>query len=143
MAQRMVELNLLKGNVMLGELSTKQQKALDCLLVSPTHEAAATSAGITTVTLWRYLKDETFRDAFRDARREAVSLAVSQLQRASNQAVDTLLNVANDADAAPGARVSAAKTILEMSLKGVELEDLAARIEFLEGVIETKPELRK
>ncbi|HEX8833272.1 MAG TPA: hypothetical protein VF719_03690 [Abditibacteriaceae bacterium] len=51
---------------MSGELSTKQQKALDALLIAPTHEAAAEAAGVTTVTLWRYLKDETFVQAFRD-----------------------------------------------------------------------------
>jgi len=117
-----------------GEINPKQQKALDALLISPTHDAAAKAAGIGTVTLWRYLKDETFVAAYRDARRESVTLAVTQLQRACTQAVYTLLVVARDAEAAPGARVSAARTILDMSLKAVELEDLAVRVEALEGL---------
>jgi len=121
---------------MTGEINPKHRKALDALLISPTHEAAAKAAGIGTVTLWRYLKDETFCEAYRDARRESVSLAVSHLQRASSEAVTTLVAVARDEMAAPGARVSAAKTILDMALKAVELEDLAARVEALESFAE-------
>jgi hypothetical protein len=34
--------------------------------------------------------------------------------------------------AQPGARVSAARTVLELSLKAVELEDLAQRLEAVE-----------
>lgn len=40
-----------------------------------------------------------------------------------------------DKDAPAGSRVTAAKTVLEMAVKAVELDDLAARIEALERVV--------
>jgi hypothetical protein len=44
----------------------------------------------------------------------------------------------NDPETSASARVSAAKIVLEMALKGSELEDLAARLEQLERLIEQK-----
>ncbi len=114
------------------DLAPKYQRALSALLVSPTHEAAAKTAGISTPTLWRYLRENDFSEAYREARRASVDLAVSQLQRASGKAVYVLLAVALDTTANPGARVSAAKAVLDFSFKAVELDDHAARIEALE-----------
>lgn len=114
------------------ELTPKQNKALAALIESPTLEAAANSSGISTVTMWRHLNDETFSAAYRSARREIVSHAVVQLQRACGEAVQTLRDVATDGSAQPGARVSAAKAILDTAIKAVELDDFATRIEKLE-----------
>lgn len=115
-----------------NELTPKQNKALAALIEAPTLEAAASSLGISTVTLWRHLNDETFKDAYRNARREVVSHAVAQIQGACGEAVQTLRAVATDGSAQPGARVSAAKAILDTAIKAVELDDLAARIDALE-----------
>ena len=43
-----------------------------------------------------------------------------------------LTDVAQDVSCPASARVSAARTVLELALKGVELEDLAVRVEELE-----------
>ena len=114
-------------------LTNKQEKALAALLSCPTLEAAAKAAGCSVATLHRWLQEDAFKDAYRAARREVVSFAVVQLQRASVEAVQTLRDVAQDIVATPGARVSAAKTILDLSLKAVELEDVVARVEQLEA----------
>ena len=47
-------------------------------------------------------------------------------------AVLALTDIAQDISCPAGARVSAARTVLEMAIKGVELEDRAARVEELE-----------
>ena len=58
--------------------------------------------------------------------------AVGQLQAACSVAVVALTDVFRDVNCPASARVSAARTVLEMALKGVELEDLAVRVEELE-----------
>ena len=43
-----------------------------------------------------------------------------------------LTDISQDVNCPASARVSAARTVLELALKGVELEDLAVRVEELE-----------
>ncbi len=116
-------------------MTAKHEKLLAALLTAPTIAGAAKSAGISEATALRYLKEAEFQTAYRDARRELVSLAVSQLQRACGVAVATLLTVARDAEASAGARVSAAKAILETSFRAVEIDDLGARVEAMETLL--------
>mgnify|MGYP001462901175 CR=1 FL=1 len=47
-------------------------------------------------------------------------------------AVVALKDIAQDVTCPAGARVSAARTVLELAIKGVELEGLTARMEELE-----------
>ncbi|ACL06907.1 phage protein [Desulfatibacillum aliphaticivorans] len=114
------------------KLSRKQEAAILGLLTLPTMAQAAESAGITSRTLLRWLKNEDFIEAYRQARREVVQQAVAGIQGAMSEALDTLRGVMKDAQATPAARVSAARTILDMGLKGVELEDVLVRLEALE-----------
>jgi hypothetical protein len=116
------------------QLTARQELAVRALLTAPTQEAAAKAAGISTVTLWRFMKQPEFRDAFQEARREVVGQTVARLQRSSLEAVNTLNAISVNESAAPTARVSAAKAILDMSFKAVEIDDLSARIEALEAV---------
>ena len=114
------------------KLSRNQERAISALLVHPTMTQAADAAGIGEVTLWRWLRIPTFKEQYRLARREAVSQAVGQLQAACSVAVVALTDISKDVNCPARARVSAARTVLEMALKGVELEDLAVRVEELE-----------
>ena len=79
------------------------------------------------------MKDGDFLAAYRAARREAVSQAVGHLQGACSVAVLALTDISQDVNCPASARVSAARTVLELALKGVELEDLAMRVEELES----------
>jgi hypothetical protein len=118
-------------------LSRKQQKALSALVSQPTLTLAAAQASITERTLYRWLAEEgAFRAEYRRLQRELVSNATYQLAKASNNAVNCLISVMNDGDAPPAARVSAAKLILEMAYRGIEMDDLGARITSLEERIE-------
>ena len=113
-------------------ISRKQDTAIGALLSRPTISAAAESVGIGESTLRRWLKDRDFLAAYRAARREAVSQAVGHLQGACSVAVLALTDISQDVNNPASARVSAARTVLELALKGVELEDLAVRVEELE-----------
>jgi hypothetical protein len=119
-------------------LTPRQQKVIGALLTEPTLEAAAQCAGVCRATLWRWLQDERFSKAYHQVRRESVRQAVARLQQASSEAVDTLRDVMQCATAHPAAKVSAAKAVLEFSLKAIELEDLALRIEQLETLLQSE-----
>src|ERR1035438_9249724 len=103
------------------------------LLEHPTHEKAATALGISAVTLWRATKKPEFAEAYRKARREAFSQSVARLQHASNAAVGTLLRVMTDRERAPASRVRAADVVLQTAFRGMEIEDIEARVSALEA----------
>lgn len=120
------------------KLSRKQEQAIISLLQMPTISEAAKQAGIGEATLWRWLQNIEFQERYREAKRQAVAQAITRLQQVSTEAVEALRTIMKDAEAKDSARVSAAKAVLEMALKGSELEDLAARLEQLERLIEKR-----
>ncbi|HNX29716.1 MAG TPA: hypothetical protein PKN87_09980 [Syntrophomonadaceae bacterium] len=116
-----------------GEKASRKQDILICALLSePTIELAAKKAGIGSTTAYRWMQDSEFLEEYQEARRLAVANAIGQLHQTSSEAVATLRKVMLDNDSPPASRVSAAKTILDLSLKAVELEDLAGRINRIE-----------
>jgi uncharacterized protein (DUF885 family) len=120
------------------KLSRKEETAISALLTQGTLAEAAQVAGIGEATLRRWLQLDDFKTAYRRARREAVSQAVAHLQRVSGEAVDTLRAIMNDDQKPSSARVTAARVILELSIKAVELEDLEVRIAALEALSAAK-----
>jgi phage terminase small subunit len=115
-----------------GKLTRKQEALISALLTAPSLAAAAQQAGLSEVTAWRWLKDATFQAAYREARRAVVQQAIVQVQHATGTAVQTLVAVMQDNESPSSARVSAARSILEMAIRAVEIEDLEARITALE-----------
>lgn len=115
------------------KLSRKQEALISALLLAPTLADAAHTAGIGEVTAWRWLKDPAFQTAYREARRAVVQQAITQVQRATGDAVETLRSVMQDTTAPASARVAAAKAVLETAFKAVEVEDLEARVVALEA----------
>lgn len=111
----------------------KQQEAIAALLTEPTLKAAAEKCGLGEKTLRRWLKqDSAFAEAYGDARAELVRGATGKLRRAMTKAVEVLEKVSDDQKAAAAARVTAASKILELGLRAVQVEDLAARLAKLE-----------
>ena len=121
-------------------LTPKQEKAIAALLSEPTLKGAAQQVKVSEITIIRWLREDAFRDAYQEARREATKQAIARLQQASSEAVDTLRDVMNTKYLQAGARVSAAKTVLELSLKAIETEDLQARVEQLELLLKVQNE---
>ena len=79
----------------------KAERMIIALLEQPTLERAASSVGISDVTLWRWLKKPEFRDAYQKARRDAFSRSIGRLQFATSAAVSCLLRILADPNA-PG-----------------------------------------
>jgi hypothetical protein len=114
-------------------LTPKQHKAIVALLTEPTMAGAAKAAGVGERTLYTWLDDPNFEEAYRLVRRKAVQRAIGRLQQVSSAAVAVLVRVMANEQTPAGTRVIAAKTVLEFSLRAVELEDITARIEALEA----------
>ena len=110
----------------------RQEQLIVALLEHPTLEKAAAAVGVSDVTLWRSLRKPEFAEAYRKARREAFSQSVARLQHASNAAVGTLLRVMTDREAPAASRVRAADVVLQTALRGMEMEDIEARVSELE-----------
>ena len=91
------------------------------------------AAGIGEVTAWRWLKDPTFQQAYQAARRQVVRQAIARMQQLCSKVVTRLEALIDDPTAPASSRVTAMKTVLEMSWKAIELEDLEARIAALEA----------
>ena len=111
--------------------TSNKEKVIDALLTTSTISEAAKQAGIADATIYRYLRDEAFKNDYRNARRDVVENTVGQLQGATAQAVETLTK--NLTCGNPSAEIRAAQIILETSYKGIELIDLQMRVEILEG----------
>lgn len=113
-------------------MTPKMQKALLALLSEPTKEKAASKAGITSKTLRKFLNDQTFQEEYRAAFSGMVSDAVRQAQKTLSPALTTLEEIMKD-DAQNGQiRVSAARSLLEFSLKATEQLDILDRLKELE-----------
>jgi uncharacterized protein (UPF0147 family) len=126
-------------------LTRKQELALSSLLSKPTMKEAAEAAGIGETTLWRWLQIKEFHTAYMKARRESVKQGIARLQNATGEAVSVLQEIMSDKEAPRSVRVAAAKAVIEYSIKAVEIEDLAQRVDELESVMAatTKPQVTK
>lgn len=118
------------------KLSRKHEQAIAALLTNSTISQAAQEVGVGQVTLWRWMKNPEFLEAYREIKNQAVGQAITKLQKASGEAVETLRTIMLDTESPIPSRVTAAKSIIEMALKAVEIEDIVKRIEELEKVTE-------
>ena len=122
-----------EGQPLDSGLKPNQERAIIALLNEPTIKRAAESAGVGEKTIYRWMGDATFSKAYRKARREAFSHAISLTNHYAPHAVNTLVKVMSDSSAGHAARVSAASAMLRFGREGIELDDLAARVEALEA----------
>jgi hypothetical protein len=116
-----------------AELTAKQTRTIEALLKEPTTDAAARAAKVSVTTIWRWLNDPIFSAAYRQARGQLLESTLTKLQAASGDAVETLRAVMNDAEANHGAKVSAARAVLEFSLKAREVLEVEQRLSDLES----------
>jgi transposase len=111
--------------------SYHQERAIAALLSTRTIPEAAAVAGVGERTVNRWLsEDEGFVTEYRTARRQVVEHAVSKLQNATTEAVETLRYNLNCGS--PSTEERAALGILGHAVKAVELYDLEERLSELE-----------
>jgi len=117
--------------------SRTEERAIICLLQCSTIESAALACGVSDSTLWRWLQNPEFLAKYKDARRQAVSVAIAALQQATAQAVITLVDIVSNPVAPPGARVAAAKVILDTTFRAIETDDIQTSLDELKQAFET------
>lgn len=120
---------------MAENLNIRQDRFLKALLEAPSVDLACKQAGINRTTGYKYLKDDVFLTEYRKLRREAMQQVTARLQKTSEQAVTVLQEIMVDSDNSPNARVQAAKNVLDVAYRSLELDDVQARIEEIEKVI--------
>ena len=118
-----------------GGLSPKQERALHAVLTHPNLKEAALAAGVSDVTLWRYMKDAEFSRRLRESRRGAIDHVALRLQGSAAAAVTVLCDLMAKEDAPAAARISATRTVLDYAFRAVEMDDLKARVGELEQFI--------
>ncbi len=92
-------------------MAKNTEKALTALLSASSIKDAASISGLSEETLYRYLRDEDFKNEYEQAKRQVVEAAVSALHQAANEAVETLRrNLTCDN---PQAEIRAAQLILD------------------------------
>ena len=115
-----------------AKFERKKEEAIVALLTQRNVEEAARSIGINGNTLLRWLEIPEFKVAYRQARWTAYSQCIARLQQASTAAVSTLLKTMVDPATPPSTRVRAADSILAHTVKGIETENIEARVAELE-----------
>jgi hypothetical protein len=123
------------GQMVVGhgsKFGRKKEEAIAALLSQKSIEDAARVAKIGVNTLLRWLQLPEFKAEFHKARREAVHRSVARLQQATGAAAVVILKVMTDTNVPPAVKLRAAERVFELAIKGVELEDLEARVAALE-----------
>ena len=122
-------------------LTPKQEKTIAALMTTATVTDAAKAAGVGERTVYAWLAEPDFSAAYRAARRDAVQQATARLQQVSGAAAGALADLLDNSKAP--IRLAAARAILEMAVKAVELDDLqqqlaalAERLAAIEGTHE-------
>lgn len=112
----------------IDSLSPRERRGLAFLIAAPSIADAARHAGISTRTFRRWLQREDFSQALTESARTAYSATIRRGQAASEQALETLLEVAADHAAPANARVAAARAILDLAVPLVVMDRTARRI---------------
>jgi hypothetical protein len=110
----------------------KKQQAIAALIELGTVKAAGETIDVSDSTLWRWMREPSFKSAYLTARRQVVEVAIAKVQRMTGEAADTLREIMLSESNPASSRVQAAKTIIELSLRGIEIADILARIDALE-----------
>jgi transposase-like protein len=119
-----------------SKFTRKKEEAIAALLTQRNVEEAARAAGIGTQTLLRWLKVPEFVKEYRKARREAVHQSIARLQQATGAAATIVLKLMTDPNVPAAVKLRAAECVFDRAFKGVELEDIEARVSELERATE-------
>ncbi len=100
--------------------------------MSRTKAEAAKTAGIGESTLREYMKDPEFSERYREAFGDLVQDATRQIQQALSLAISTLTEIMGNTDEHATARIQAARSTIEYSLKLTEQADVLEQLRALE-----------
>ena len=118
------------GNV---DFTPRQTLAMPYIAANPSMTEAAKAAGISRVTLYRWMQDSSFRAELERIRRDAVDLAYAELRGLALKSVTAIAELLEDPD--PRVRGMAARTALNSVAKAEEVYQLRNRFDILDRAI--------
>lgn len=113
-------------------MTPNKEKLLVALLTSRTKKEAAAAAGISDRTMRSYFEDKEFCQRYREAFAGVVQDATRRAQQLLEPALSTLQTVMEDEEIPAQARITAAKSIIDYSLKLTEQADILEQLRELE-----------
>ena len=113
----------------------KKEEAIAALMRGRNIEQAAKDCGLGYRTLKTWLASDWFQSEYQAAKNQLLDSTINQLRTIGSEGVAGLRDVVTNTDSPPAARVSAGRAILEVLLKAVEIQDVAARLERLEAAM--------
>lgn len=113
-------------------MTTNKEKLLAALLTSRSKKEAAAAAGIAERTMRTYFEDPEFCQRYREAFAGVIEDATRQAQALLMPALSTLQTVMEDEEIPAQARITAAKSIIDYSLKLTEQADILEQLRELE-----------
>lgn len=123
---------IMKGS---DPLKHNHEKIIAALLSESSIVRASDKLGIDQSTLFRIMQNQSFQSAYNDAKRRIIDNTLNAIQAASGEALETLRYVMNDPKTQPQTRVSAAKMILELSLRAFESQQIDQRLSAIETTL--------
>jgi len=126
-----------------SKLARKQEDAIAALLSQRSIEDAARVCGVGARTLIRWLKLPEFRSEYLKARREVVQQAVARMQQATGAAGTIALKLMTDPNVPAAVRLRAAEFVFDRAIKGIEIDDIEARVSELERAAHTSEGSRR
>lgn len=113
-------------------MTPNKEKLLAALLTSRSKKEAAAAAGIAERTMRTYFEDPEFCQRYREAFAGVVQDATRRAQQLLEPALSTLQTVMEDEEIPAQARITAAKSIIDYSLKLTEQTDILEQLRELE-----------
>lgn len=114
-------------------LTPKQSKLLAALLVEPTIERAAKTAGMSVRTAYDLRQSPEFAEEYQKACAEMLKSAAREAQRTMPSAVATLRGIMESDMSMDADRIRAARIILADGVRLTEVADIEERLEALEN----------
>ncbi len=119
-----------EGNV---DLTTRQTMAMPYIAGNASMTEAAKAAGISRVTLYRWMKEPSFRTELERIRKDAVDLAYAELRGLALKSVTAIAELLEDPD--PRVRCMAARIALYNVARAEEVHHLRNRFDILDRAI--------
>jgi hypothetical protein len=111
----------------------KEEQIIEALIRSSNVSQASTLCNVSGRTIRRYLSKPEFKERLRLAKAQLLEDAIDELRRENKGFARVLANIAHSDVAPHAARVSAARSGLQIAIDAGLVQDVANRLEALEA----------
>ena len=119
-----------------NNLNQKQLRAITCILETDSIEEAAKKARVGRDSIYRWLREDNFKTRLEDERRTIFEDGLNALRMATSKAAKKMIELLDHNNS--NLRRLAAKDILSLTIKVIEIQDLDERIGRLEELLEKR-----